>query len=60
MILEPVKYSRSTVFFFQDGKRNPQPDFATVAVRIIPGQVADTPRAPMKGLPDATDAVTLN
>lgn len=28
--------------------------------RIILGQVADTPTAPMKSLPDATNAVTLN
>lgn len=39
---------------------DPQADFAGAALRIILGQVGDTPRAPMKGFPDATNAVILN
>lgn len=55
MALEPVNYSK-LLFFFPDVKWYLQSDFATLALRmysarVIPGQAADTPRAPMKGLP---------
>lgn len=47
------------LLFFKD-ENDPWPDFARIALKFILGQVADTPRFPMKGLPGTTNAATLN